>query len=71
MAPQRKFLDEIDTTTKNFKDKVRVAEKGRPQTSEKNTRYQCMFFEDDKVYRFNSTYILKLNIQFAQIDEST
>uniref|UniRef100_A0A803N9P9 Uncharacterized protein n=1 Tax=Chenopodium quinoa TaxID=63459 RepID=A0A803N9P9_CHEQI len=48
MAPQRKVLDEIDTTTKNFKVKVRVAEKGRPQTSEKNTRYQCMFFEDDK-----------------------
>uniref|UniRef100_A0A803MQU1 Replication factor A C-terminal domain-containing protein n=1 Tax=Chenopodium quinoa TaxID=63459 RepID=A0A803MQU1_CHEQI len=40
MAPQWKFLDEIDTTTKNFKVKVRVAEKGRPQTSEKNTRYQ-------------------------------
>uniref|UniRef100_A0A803N601 Replication factor A C-terminal domain-containing protein n=1 Tax=Chenopodium quinoa TaxID=63459 RepID=A0A803N601_CHEQI len=46
MASQRKFLD--DTTTKNFKVKVRVAEKGHPQTSEKNTQYQSMLFEDDK-----------------------
>uniref|UniRef100_A0A803MJ21 Uncharacterized protein n=1 Tax=Chenopodium quinoa TaxID=63459 RepID=A0A803MJ21_CHEQI len=55
MAPQRKFLDELDTSSKSYKVKVNIAEKGRKQESEKKILYQYIILQDDKKNRMKVT----------------
>uniref|UniRef100_A0A803MJ67 Uncharacterized protein n=1 Tax=Chenopodium quinoa TaxID=63459 RepID=A0A803MJ67_CHEQI len=55
MEPQRKFLDELDASSKSYKVKVNIVEKGRKQESEKKILYQYIILQDDKKNRMKMT----------------